>query len=232
MKCFQYFLVLILAFEAKGDPEIRPFQAEQNFRLLKKTMETSEDSKIFLDEGSGDYEDDDDYYDEEDYYEDYEGSGLLKTTEIEKKPVKVTPDSDFHFEEKTTEADDDLLYEYYNEIYEGDLDDDYIKELEQDLEEKVPIETHSADKKNWILQPSYIFLMLSSALISFAVFILAFILCRRSALEKQKKQNLVPFVVSSRDFSLSTPIVKNYQRVPTSTKELITKNPVEKPLLT
>ena len=90
MKCFQYFLVLILAFEAKGDPEIRPFQAEQNFRLLKKTMETSEDSKIFLDEGSGDYEDDDDYYDEEDYYEDYEGSGLLKTTEIENRAIATS----------------------------------------------------------------------------------------------------------------------------------------------
>merc|ERR1719400_1485510 len=131
----------------------------------------------------------------------------------------------------------DLLYEYYNEYY--DEDDDYLYEVEKDLangEEIVTVtkvwnEVDSDLEAKSIFHPSYIFLMLSSALISFAVFTLAFILCRRSRRSQNKKQ-MVPFVVTTQDFTLpshtkagSTPIVKNsyYQRVPTSSnpKELM-----------
>merc|ERR1711902_93271 len=100
-----------------------------------------------------------------------------------------------------------------------------------------------------VIRPAYISLMLASALMSFALFTLMFILCRKSMLERQQKQKSVPFVVTSGCSSSSrysakhsTPIVKNYQRVPTSTKEMMLKqqsnvelgitSDTQKPLLT
>lgn len=229
-----------------ADPEakVRPFQAEQNFRLLKKTMETSSaNKKVIPDdllEGSGedDYDYDEDEYEDDDYYDDEESSGFgsdideIKAVEQVPQVTKVVADDqDFHFDENSVKKSkdyEDLLYEYYNDLEEDD-DEDYLKELEQDLSEAENeiISIHKADGSELgigskFLQPSYIFLMLSSALISFAVFSLAFILCRRR-MTRQKKAAMVPFVVS--DFKPSgatcTPIVKDYQRVPTSTKEII-----------
>merc|ERR1712004_62248 len=116
--------------------------------------------------------------------------------------VNVIPDekNDLYFEEEKNKAkkvkknkkkpvdDMDYLYEYYSEQYIGEDDDDYLYEVEKDLangEEIVTVtkvwnEVDSDLEAKSIFHPSYIFLMLSSALISFAVFTLAFILCRRS----------------------------------------------------
>jgi len=200
-------------------------------------------------------DDDDDYDYEEgsgfdlELEDDYDNSDLF----VQQNPedhVNVIPDdkNDLYFEEeknkvkkvkknknKKKPADDydNLLYEYYNEVAYGDDEDDmdYLDEVEKDLGggevvtiTKVWNEVDSDLDAKSIFHPSYIFLMLSSALISFAVFTLAFILCRRSKRCQNKKQ-MVPFVVTTHDFSLpsniksnSTPIVKNsyYQRVPTS----------------
>lgn len=262
MKSLMVMLVLAGTWIAvMSDPEakVRPFQAEQNFRLLKKTMETSSLKKVIPDndllEGSGDdddYDYDEDDYEDEDYYDDLEESSgfgitddddedLTGVDEIQGVTKKVIPDhdQDFHFVDnnavKKTDYED-LLYEYYNDLEEDEDDDDYLKELEQDLSEAEiitiqktdSIDTSSAEHNfaSKFLQPSYIFLMLSSALISFALFSLAFICCRRKLSHRQKKMaSTVPFVtVSSRDFTIKTagtPIVKDYQRVPTSTKEMI-----------
>merc|ERR1711997_646983 len=115
-------------------------------------------------------------------------------------------------------------------------EDDYLDQVEQDLEdlnddhdqEVIVTKEQPDDDGKIIFQPSYIFLMLTSALISFAIFILAFILCRRSMQSHQKKSHM-PYVVST-DFSsskhYSSPIVKNYQRVPTTTKELMQQSSV------
>jgi len=297
MKWNTVFFVVMLAFmvcEIKSEAKIsdlKPFNAEQNFENIKKTMEISDKNlkKVFPDddgqlelmdhEGSGwegflddnddDYEDEDydeEYYDDEDEdenYEDIEGSGSdlflddyddndLDNVQHPEDHVKVIPDitdSDFIFEDgknhqdkkdkKEDEAYDDLMYEYYNDLKYGDDDydeDQYeedLRQVEQDLKEIVTVTKFEVDSDldtKSLFHPSYIFLMLSSALISFAVFTLAFILCRRSKRSQNKKQ-MVPFVVTSHDFSLpsttksSTPIVKNsyYTRVPTnsSPKELM-----------
>lgn len=162
--------------------------------------------------------------------------------EDKKKTKKVKKDKKDKKDKKKPDVDyDNLLYEYYNEeIYGNDDDDmDYLYEVEKDLGgegeivtvTKVWNEVDSELDAKSMFHHSYIFIMLSSALISFAVFTLAFILCRRSKRSQNKKQ-MVPFVVTTQDFTLpshtkagSTPIVKNsyYQRVPTSSnpKELM-----------
>jgi len=218
----------------------------------------AEDDDDYYDDDDDDYDDDYDYEEgsgsfdlelEDDYDNDVD---LIVNPEDH---VKVIPDekNDLYFEEEKNKvkknkknnkkpADDyeNLLYEYYNEVAYGDDDDDmdYLYEVEKDLgngEEVVTVtkvwnEVDSDLDAKSIFHPSYIFLMLSSALISFAVFTLAFILCRRSRRSQNKKQ-MVPFVVTTTDFLPSnnkhqqTPIVKNsyYQRVPTSSnpKELM-----------
>ena len=165
---------------------------------------------------------------------------LPKATE----EAKLIPDNhqeDLHFaEDKKKNSDDvedsDLLYEYYNELLFGeddqDEDLDYLDEVEKDLgmDNVVKITKNPKDseteKGTWNLQPSYIFLMLTSALITFAIVVLAFILCRKSMISRQHKTKSMPFVISSvnshnHHHQKSSPIVKNYQRVPTSTKELM-----------
>lgn len=274
MKMFKITLFLLCtllcksAVKAEAKIEAKPFEAEQNFRLLQKTMETAKLDPDF--EGSGDdledyYDDDDDYYDPEDYEDDY-GSGEDQDWlphEVSEEKAKLVPDnneeeSDFHFSDNDhkVKAYDNLLYEYYTDSYYPG-EDDYLDQIEQDLEENVQdldhdvhvIVTKPEGDDKYVFQPSYIFLMLTSALISFAIFILAFILCRRSASRHHKKANMVPFIVSSTDhfsskqmMGSSSPIVKNYQRVPTSTKELMMQqhsvavemqqNQSERPLLT
>lgn len=234
--------------------EAKPFEAEQNFRLLKKTMETGSDAKkVVADDntlGSGgwndEYEDDDyDYKDEDDD----EGSGLSSdffgsTETLHKKQedkAKLKPDTaeDFHFEDAKKKKEDpykDILYEYYNEILYGDEDDelDYSNQAKQDTtepkekEDEATVVANNNSSSNFDLtSPSYIFLMLASAFISFAVFTVAFFLCRKTMRKnKEKKAALAPFTGASSILRTSgpphsTPIVKNYQRVPTSTMEMM-----------
>lgn len=262
------------AVEAKAEAKIsaaKPFQAEQNLKLYQKSMETTQ---LDHQEGSGDdYVDDYDEDDDDDYYYDdddeYSGDDDWLESDPADVEAELIPDhdhSDFHFKEDHVAKDediddDDLLYEYNNEYY---YEEDYLDQVEQDLESSNDADDEvivtvkqddpisNGDPIKYIFQPSYIFLMLTSALISFAIFILAFILCRRSVQRQHKKNHMVPFVVSSRDFtsttatssskySSSSPIVKNYQRVPTSTKELMqhssvvemqmNQNQSERPLL-
>jgi len=258
-----FLVCCLLSSAVKAEAKIlaKPDQAEQNLKLYQKSMETTE---LDIDEGSGEDIDEDDYddYDDDDYFYDDEypsgDSEWLPHEDSAEIKAELIPDdpkeSDFHFkEDHDTDKNknyDDLLYEYDNEYYYED-NDDYLDQVEQDLESENQevIVTKQAEQDltgRFIFQPSYIFLMLTSALISFAIFILAFILCRRSAQRHQKKTHMVPFIVSPTDFTsskhYSSPIVKNYQRVPTSTKELMqhssvvemmqNQNQSERPLLT
>merc|ERR1711981_1396972 len=128
----------LVSCEAKIDA--KPGEAERNFQLLKRKMKTDQDNhaNIIADnndlEGSGDdYDDDDDDYEE--------GSGDLLFGTEQDTNVILNPDSqdDFHFvddmaSKKPSEAsDDDLLYEYYNDLLYGEKDDDYYEELKEDL---------------------------------------------------------------------------------------------------
>jgi hypothetical protein len=163
--------------------------------------------------------------------------------EIEQEKTKVRkPASNANSNTKK----DDLLYEYYSEYLDEDYDDlndndsaDVKKTPKLPPVVAVPTTPKTIDvadttdasdaEKSAIFPPSYIFLIIASALVSFTVFMLAFLVCRRTVAQRRQKK-LMPFVVSASSYgppSLSTtvkssgPIVKNYQRVPTSTKEFL-----------
>ncbi|TRY80120.1 hypothetical protein TCAL_14826 [Tigriopus californicus] len=103
-----------------------------------------------------------------------------------------------------------------------------------------------------VMSTYLLYVMLATAIISFFLGITLFFLCRKSALERRAKKKMVPFVVSSsthhygqsatiyQPCSTNSPIVKNYQRVPTSTREMLQsstivemphKSALENPLL-
>jgi len=73
-----------------------------------------------------------------------------------------------------------------------------------------------------ILQTSQIFIMVGSAFISFTIFILTFFfVCRRMVMKKQEKK-MIPFtVVTDRKNLKESSIVKDYQKVPTTTQQLL-----------
>jgi len=204
-----------------------------------------------------DYYDDDDDLDEEGSGDD----DLILPVEKDENSVKLMPDNDkdkdndFVFEDDNhggkngNKIDEkDLLYEYYNDlIYDNDDDDDYylddedLKVIDQDIlgtsneipdpEVKVDsIPTDQTGAAGYAFRPAYVFLMLASALVSFAFFTLIFILCRRSMFQPQQKvftmsggYGLVP--------TKSSPIVKNPNKTPKPTKDMLNLNYVPPPMM-
>ena len=204
-------------------------KTDSSTNLLPK-VDVDQEKVLELDEeGSGDDQDYDDddyyYYDEDDDYEedDYEESSgddveddddVDEDDDTELEVGLDKEEDDLHFEENK-----DILFEYYNEIYE----DDY--EIPEDVQQPaIIIEPSNTEKVTPLLSAGNLLLMVGSGLASFAIFTLAFVLCclRRQG-PKAKGSNL-PFVIDATSFKTSTPassIVKNYQRVPTSTKEFL-----------
>jgi len=187
---------------------------------------------------------------------------------------KPTEDEDLHFADdedtgndlnlsedddkvKTSDKNNGILYEYYNEFFKED-EEDYEEEDLHSQEEEDSRETFATkdrtgpSRKETISSnniPSYLaklttshyLLMAASALISFILFTIAFIVCchqRRQSAQKKKFGNM-PFVIDSNFLAKSsqkshhpsnfvvnssTSIVKNYQRVPTSTKEFLSSD--------
>merc|ERR1712117_950866 len=73
---------------------------------------------------------------------------------------------------------------------------------------------------DFVLETSQILIMVGSAFVSFGVVMLAFFMCRQT-LDK-KKHKSIPFIIPDpRVGREPTPIVKDYQRVPTDTKEYL-----------
>ena len=168
--------------------------------------------------------------------------------QIEQEP-KTKGRKPSNVDKTSNKQKDDLLYEYYSEYYDNEDYDD-LGDNKVDNSKKKPVaglppviatstsktiyvdfeeDSESTEtEKSVIFPPSYIFLIIASALVSFTVFMLAFLVCRRTVAARRQKK-LMPFVVSSTSYgppSLSTTvksssIVKNYQRVPTSTKEFL-----------
>lgn len=261
-------------FKNKATDRLLKLKDETEFaKLMADEEEGSGDDDDYEDDE--DYDEDEYDYDEDEYdYEEGSGEDVLNFDDlpITSKEVNVPLEADdndksddFHFvEDKINHkkvSKEDFLYEYYNDLLYGNEDDEYLQELEQDLgkdfmnvdnaiveEDVIVTETNTGNANGTVIRPAYISLMLASALVSFALFTLMFILCRKSMLERQQKQKSVPFVVTSGSSSSrysakhSTPIVKNYQRVPTSTKEMMLKqqstvelgitSDTQKPLLT
>lgn len=179
--------------------------------------------------------------------EDKDESIDLDDEELDSPSKKSDPESDIHFEEDladTKESDDDLLSEYYDEEYEPDYyeNEDYKKDwvIKEEIRPEIhatgiPTRPLGGDSSDTSLDSlfakffhqfklSYVYIMLASAFVSFALCLAMFFLCRRSALERERMNaKLVPFVVSDPRNHRPSPIVKNYQRVPTSTKEFMVR---------
>jgi len=174
-------------------------------------------------EGSGGFYDD--ITDDDDYDE---GSGdllLLPDTEEEDK-------YDIHFDQTSVEDEeyDEDLTEY---IYSDDDYDDQDLTLKPDTQDSVlrfetelldNIETVEIKPKpsetEFVLKTSNILIMVGSAFVSFGVAMISFFLCRRS-MEQRREKMLSLRSVSSTQVPASSPIVKNYQRVPTDTQEYL-----------
>jgi hypothetical protein len=157
--------------------------------------------------------------------------------------------SDDEHKQKNPTKNGEILYEYYNEFFEEDEEDYEEEDLNAQVEDahqftKKP--TRPSIKKETVpsrsipsyfenLSTSHLLLMGASALISFILFTIAFVVCCHQKQQKKKYGNM-PFVIDSNLLSKSsqkshhpsnfvlnssTSIVKNYQRVPTSTREFL-----------
>merc|ERR1712241_1476494 len=169
-------------------------------------------------EGSGHFFSDDS---DEDYS--YEGSA---------EDLILTPDNQLdqeeaafgiHFSKEIIDDDDDDDVDYYLDDYEEEnliLNPDPASESVLKLVPQIEIkpkpsltETEFAD-----LKTSHILIMIGSACVSFGVIMLTFFFCKKSMEQKQEKIQSVS--VKKEKFEPS-PIVKDYQRVPTDTKEYL-----------
>ena len=180
-----------------------------------------------LSEGSGD--DSDELFEDDD-----EGSGEfiedLKAFGDHNRVLTVVPDSDhfdIHFgkdddyygdDESYTEMIDNYDYEEKEEdsVLKVLKDEEKVVEMDIEIKPKPP----SAEDE-LLLDTAQILIMVGSAFISFGVVMLAFFLCRQR-LESSRKEKAMPYTIPARSISASTsPIVKNYQRVPTTTQQLL-----------
>merc|ERR1712244_88585 len=173
-------------------------------------------------EGSGDFFSDDS---DEDYP--FEGSA---------EDLILTPDNQLdqeeaafgiHFSKEIIEDDDDDDVDYYLDDYEEenlilspDPASDSVLKIVPQIEIKPKptgpgglVETEFAE-----LRTSHILIMIGSACVSFGVIMLTFFFCKKSM--EQKKAKIQSVVVKNDKFEPS-PIVKDYQRVPTDTKEYL-----------
>jgi hypothetical protein len=153
--------------------------------------------------------------------------------------------------EKTTAKKTDELYEYYDDYYtgeykdiknydSGDKDEDYnytdTADFDRDSVLKIDGGKKEASGSNdieikprpgseteeAILETSQIFIMVGSAFVSFAIVMLTFFLCRRAMVKKREKKSQVAFTYIPEKRSVKeASIVKDYQKVPTSTRELL-----------
>ena len=177
-------------------------------------------------EGSGggfynDITDDDDYT---------EGSGdliLLPDNEEMSEESKY----DIHFDLKNSQDYDEDLNEYIysdgDEDYDDDLtlnpdNQDSVLRFETEILENIEnVEIKSKpSEKEFVLKTSNILIMVGSAFVSFGVAMISFFMCRRS-MEKRREKILSLSSVNTTRIPAASPIVKNYQRVPTDTQEYL-----------
>lgn len=152
---------------------------------------------------------------------------------------KKTDDLYEYYDEVYPEEYKDLIKNYDS----GDKDEDYsysdstnfdrdsvlkIDEKKTEKEEGVnDIEIRprpTSDTEEVILETSQIFIMVGSAFVSFAIVMLTFFMCRRSMAKKRAKKTNLAFAYVPADNTRAAKepsIVKDYQKVPTSTRELM-----------
>merc|ERR1711992_475297 len=169
-------------------------------------------------EGSGDFFSDDS---DEDYS--FEGSG---------EDLILTPDNQLdqeeaafgiHFSKEIIEDDDDDDVDYYLDDYEEEnliLNPDPASDSVLKIVPQIEIKPKPSVVENEFaeLKTSHILIMIGSACVSFGVIMLTFFFCKRSM--EQRKEKIQSVGVKKEKFEPS-PIVKDYQRVPTDTREYL-----------
>ena len=138
------------------------------------------------------------------------------------KILKVVPDSDDF--DITFGTEDDYYDETYSKILDdyvyGDSEEDSVLKVTKDEEKIVDIEIKPkppSTEDELLLDTAQILIMIGSAFISFGVVMLAFFLCRRKM--EDKKEKAMPYTIPARPST--SPIVKDYQRVPTTTQQYL-----------
>ncbi len=177
-------------------------------------------------EGSGggfynDITDDDDYT---------EGSGDLILLPDNEEENDEENKYDIHFDLKNSQDYDEDLNEYIysdGEDYDDDLtlnpdNQDSVLRFETEILENIEnVEIKTKPSENeFVLKTSNILIMVGSAFVSFGVAMISFFMCRRS-MEKRKEKMLSLKSVNTARIPAASPIVKNYQRVPTDTQEYL-----------
>jgi hypothetical protein len=242
-------LLLLIAEARISNKDLKSLK-KVGFPGLNKSNDKFIDDDSDLLEGSADYEDEEeDDYDDEDYEEGsgddddevYEDEEATLIPDDETVPKSIGTDDDIHFDESFSSGTNssDVLYEYYSEDYEPDYEDDKYDDEDDDeddededdssnrvlyrAESDVVIAVDNVDEPavTSSFQLSYLYIMLASAFVSFALAIAAFFLCRASGRadrsRNMKKKKGSPshqaFVMPTApiNFSRQSPIVKDYQ---------------------
>ena len=148
----------------------------------------------------------------------------------------------------------DLIYDDDDDDDDYYIDDEDLKVIDQDLgsvsgrgngenfvksEDNVIVDSIEIDQNTgaagggilggYAFRPAYVFLMLASALVSFAFFTLLFILCRRSMFQPQQKVFTMSGGYGLVPTKSSSPIVKNPNKTPKPTKDMLNLNYVAPP---
>jgi len=177
-------------------------------------------------EGSGEREEREFFSDDSDEdYSSYEGSA---------EDLILTPDNQLdqeeaafgiHFSKEIIEDldDDDDDVDYYLGDYEDEdliLNPDPASDSVLKMVTQIEIKPKPSLIENEFaeLKTSHILIMVGSACVSFGVIMLTFFFCKKSM--EQRKEKIQSVVVKKEKFEPS-PIVKDYQRVPSDTKEYL-----------
>jgi len=197
-------------------------------------------------EGSGDTELET-FEDTEEFEEEEEGSGAWEMLEPLDKGSHAAGVSDRAHEKEEKEEENSL--EYFDDVYpDYDVfleyyDDDYeytsnkiatpgnesvlkINNEEEENDIEIRPRYEAEDQPNIVLETSHIFIMAGSAFVSFAIVMLTFFLCKKT-MARQEAKKTMPFQVSPEKIVKEASIVKDYQKVPTTTKEFLHNTHVE-----
>jgi len=181
-------------------------------------------------------EQDDEYYDEkeedEDYYDEEEDELEYYDEEDDEPEYYDEEENDLDYYEKESENEDKFKllknpYEnYINSVLMTPHSDNGLNI--QDSKPDIVIKPRPSSPI-MELDNAHVLIMIGSALISFGVVMMIFFACRRSMEIRQKEKSVtsMPFVLSSPRLDKKAPIVKDYQRVPTSTMEYMSNTHIE-----
>lgn len=150
-------------------------------------------------------------YDEYNYEDEYEAEDDDEYEYIDKESVLIIDQTPATTHKDTKHTINHIPGDEKPQIYQTNHPPDI--EIRQT---KPPVEQTTS-----YFETSHILIMAGSALVSFGVVMLAFFMCRRTLDDKARKTTVSYVLPPPRGTREASPIVKNYQRVPTTTKEFL-----------